>query len=573
MKAIMDVWTADPDEAGLDVLAGKLGQPGPEIALAALLASQLPETTRARISDFCRTSGLAPQQPRMRALFLALTGQPHLLRALDPDGALLVAAYQGLPESVKATARRALGGLPDLDLVGVVAGGAEEDKLAAVSEQEAAYLIGRLAGQQDWDRLWRLVRSRPVPEATEAVRLFPGDWRPDSEGGRALLRALAAADAGQISAACEAARVLRITSQGVRLSDASFSPDGRRVAVAEGGGTIPRQFTEWATSVPERITTWQLPSGAPGSVFLPDDDAAVVLHLGDGRAGDKAGWSRLNREAHVIREVGPHDAVCHAAGRSRVRLALHPDGFIAVQPHWPYGAVHTTSGSQVRRLDLEAMGLGRNSDRNKLLAIDPASGRVAFWLPSQGLMIVETAGVPRVLARGEYAGDIDGPGAACFISPDRLLTADWAGEMRVLELAPGRISLLTARSLATRGGPVVIPARGEIAVLCPHDTTAEVCYLDAGSLEPVSTEREFAGRTDGLMLHSSRDGLQYALCGDNYVDVVPDAQAVVLRHLLERPVSSLTQSDLPAGMAQPELASPALRPLLRLLAAVMARTG
>ncbi|HEX6356660.1 MAG TPA: transposase [Actinophytocola sp.] len=170
----------------------------PADVLATAVDPGLSAESRAAIEMFCLRRDLVPDNDVDRALFFVLTGHHEPYGALDPDSALLAAAYRGASDATREALRHNMIILGELNAARVIADHPDRTLTSA----EADYLAQRLADAGEWERLWRLVPAMPLPDAMRAARLFP-DWRPAD--GWPFLARLAGTDPGTVDTVSAAA--------------------------------------------------------------------------------------------------------------------------------------------------------------------------------------------------------------------------------------------------------------------------------------------------------------------------------------------------------------------------------
>jgi hypothetical protein len=224
---------------------------------------------RAAIGAFCAAHGQAPPDTAERAMFYVLTGQLVQHRAADPDGALLAVAFRRARGPARVLVRQTLVEAGDLDLIGVIAG-TGRDRPAAITADEAGYLIGQLAGQRDWAVLWELAQDLPAASAVAALARFPDGWQPAGERDQALFSCLAHVSAKRIARARNSLNPRRMKRGRLSRWRASGNRSGRDV------GPDPRAAT--VTELADR----------PQSSLKPSDLATIAVALRDGTGGPAA---------------------------------------------------------------------------------------------------------------------------------------------------------------------------------------------------------------------------------------------------------------------------------------------
>ena len=236
-------WTGPPDDERWELLARWLGPRAVGRVMEAAADPGLDAARRSRLASFCTRHGLAPEDPAERVRFFLLTGQQEQRRALDPDGALLAAAYQTACPPQRAALRVALAGVGDLDVTRMIAASGAM-RLADMTTAEREYLADRLADRGDWAGLWRLARDLPLYDAVAAVRRIGGRWRPDGQHDRELFGFLAAPTRRRCAG--PGTRWTRQPSSGSRSRARRLPP---RCRPAAGAGRPDRRRNPAATQV------------------------------------------------------------------------------------------------------------------------------------------------------------------------------------------------------------------------------------------------------------------------------------------------------------------------------------
>lgn len=244
----------DAPPEGLDALFAASGDADPQIAAAAaeaLRALRRPETRDALCLRFLQTgddharqvaldSGYIPSEPAQRALFFFLTGQWAAYETVDFDQSILRAVYEaGAPELRQRIAARVQAAGKTAYLT-ILAGIDLRSRAQSVNAAEASLLVQILAGNAEWERLWRLAPELALPFSLQIVQaLAAADWQPDDEIDRQYfgeLRALA----GQpmLLGGPELKRALPLALPRAnlkvsgRVNDVAFSPVAPLLAIA-----------------------------------------------------------------------------------------------------------------------------------------------------------------------------------------------------------------------------------------------------------------------------------------------------------------------------------------------------
>jgi hypothetical protein len=535
-EAAWQAWLREPGDDLWDALSRWRGRPAlAEAAYAAATDPGRDAAERAVIGEFCTGHGLAPAGQIQRAQFYLLTGQIGQLRAADPDGRLLAAAYQAAAEQPRTAMREALagtGGTEALDLARVIGG--QRSLAAGLTPTERSYLTAQLSGRRDWPGLWRLIRDLPLADAVGAVRMIGDGWRPPDEPGRELLRRLADTDPSEIGRVRDA--LLAPISVSIELddvpTDGAFSPDGRQLLVAMTGDRYRysgcRVFDLPGGTLVERH---DFPGSAPPAGLVHLGDAFLVV----GRRMDIGVWE-LVRYA----EGRPH--VIHWSRRPMTALPYR-SGFVVLEEEMPGRCRLEVRDAGGGILSQQTLNLGGQAsvDGRFHAAVDADTGLLAIG--AQELWIVAADG-SRVVASLPLQATTS---SVCFTGygPGALAIADargWATIARITDgqLRPGLWKYVMA-GLPCR--LAAVPRWGELAVRAGG---APVMYLSALTLRKSDLEREFSGAL-AAGLWGSADGRSHALgrwVSDQGVAKVMWGGARDVTALADRPMGDMAMGDL-----------------------------
>jgi len=559
------VWLAAPDDEGWALLSRWQSSTARGHLLVAASSAQTDAGDRAALGAFCARHGLRPHGPAEQAEFYALTGQPEQRRAVDPDGALLAAAYRAASPDVRTALRESLAGEGDLAVVRVVVAGAGlRSRAADLTAAETDYLVRRLAGSRDWAGLWELAKDLPVVEAAGAVALIDAGWRPDRQRDRDLYALISELPPGAVAEARAALRT-RIEVPGPVVAGA-LSPGGRRLAVA---------IRKDGQSPAATVLSYRLPGGSlAGACQVPARDRTALLYTKRKKliAVDSAfGTPGQQYSTRMYRcpDAGRAELAAHG-GFGTAALAVGRRGFAAITADG-YLEFHDDTGARPasQRLRLAGTALSEGS-RVTLPTADTASGRIVVARDGQ-LTVVEQARrswEARILAWDSLPnvvrGRMHGSSHVIVARSERL--ERWRLELVYNHDRPRPRDRPEATSTPVNCiDMVMISERDEICVLGGSGAR----YLDADSLQAVGEPRELSGRT-GSSLWASADGITHALGGDGFVDVAT-RELADLRALADRPQAAWRPSDLGTALrAAPVIKRcPAGRPLYALVVACL----
>lgn len=559
------VWLRSPSD---DLWASltQWREPG-ELSEAVFAAATDPAraaAARAAIGAFCARHGMAPVDAVGRVIFYALTGQAGQRRAADPDGSLLVAAYEAGTDPIRAELRRELADAGDIDLVRMLAG----KRGGALSVEERDYLHDQLVRRRDWDRLWSIVRDLPLDEAAEVTRLFSDGWHPADDSGRRLFERFAATteDAiGDARAALAAAQIIRIEVDGM-VRAGSVAPDGRRVAL----WLAPRESGPGVVNVhtlPQGELAEQYELGGQPVCLTYTDEALLIA---DPPFPAARGASRLRRcrdgrvwnlavdNSSPVTAIAPRFAGPGSAGGFAVltgtQLLLYDGAGRRT------GAVRLAAAP---RAGAGSLAMGRQ--RWSLLASDPG-GSLAAVSDSGALVVLDAFGsrTPQSLTYSTLSPGVNG---ICF-----------AGSGTVVTTSESRVQFQPVPSPDTSYGTEarINGAHHPVLVALRDDPDAIAVLVGKGLVSYINTEKpsgdrevlpdDLAGEA-GLCLFGTPDGRYHALGGDGSVAFAwPEAGE--LAKLASLPPTRWRPADFAAvsRVIASELC-PDAEPLLRLMLA------
>ncbi|MBE1530554.1 hypothetical protein [Actinomadura algeriensis] len=490
---------------------------------------------RPALVPHCLRRGFVPRDPARRAVFHLVTGEVGQYRSLDPDGGLLALAYAAASKAERARIREALPATGDLDLVRVIVGDDRRARLREMPDEEARYLAEQLARRGEWEELWSFVQDVPIALGVELFRLFRplGEWAPRDDAGRRLFGVFRETPFHEVERALqEIERPRRTVAHRSRtafdgpVTDVSFSPDGRFLAVAH-----------------RTIDVLDVRAGRTVRRHDGLDAPAAVLHLGDGTvvAGDASRLVRCTERDVETLHAGPVVSLARTRG----------GGFVA--------ALRT---GEVLGDGADVLYRTPSDDPPRTVAADLGTGRLAVAGRRLRLYAPES-GSKFSYDRGGRVADI------AFAAPDLLVCGYDRGEVTVLPLSGG--SLLGAPSTRVEGlaGVGALPGTGEPLVV---DGRGDLHILGARNLRTIGGRRAPEPASPTCLAVSPRESL--AAIGDagGHVDLLDladhRAKAPDLAH---RPMADMLPrhlAPLDAVAADPAL-GPEATALLRLVRACL----
>jgi hypothetical protein len=536
IDAIWHLWLRDPAEETAEetweLLSGRRsGSWLRRAAFEAAVDPDRPPAAREAIGRFCGRHGLALDDAAEQAAFFVLTGQAGSHRAVDPDGSLLVSAYEAATAVTRAALRRTVIAAGDLRLVRALTGRCGAEMTGA----EIDDLARRFAGERAWADLRRLARVAPLPQAVTAARLLDGR-RPDDEAERRLLDRLAAMDRDRVETLA-AACVVPIRIDGPMVHGVAFAPDASQIVLATSTDISIYSLPDGrhVRTTPRRAEGFGRPLGG-GVVHLGDDVVYAERHdkrrLRDG-SGDLGDWWVMYwRPPSSVGLVWPK----HAATFVSVQPTYHPVRFVVMEERLLQFASREGE-ERIAPADLGLAGRWIFAD----LATEPVRGRIAVVVRNQDddrrdLLLMSSD--LQVIARAGGAARTAGPVA--FHGPDRLLTVD--GSDRSLKSWRASGGSLSVVATAEDGGRVApLPAMDVVAV----DRDGTVTWRDGETLAPVDGPATLRSRWPSYV----SPGEEYVAVGTGAGVDVYDLRRLQLAELIARPVPSARPGDMAAVAA------------------------
>jgi len=536
------------------LVARDRSDPGDRAAVDAVCAAAAAEPA-GPLAGFCRQHRLAPADPRTRAMFFLLTGQPAEHAAADPDGRLLAAGYATAGPATQARLRAAMVA-SDLDLVRVVVG-ERPDRAALVSPAELEYVATQLVVRRDWPGLWRLLVDVSPVRALELVRRFPAGWQPAGDPDRQLCAALRATPPDVVRAATvpAAARCGMLVGTGT-IGTVAFAADESAVTVVREHGGSRRSarssigiYTVPALRLLIRRTLTD-PLAADAAALQVGDATVLAVGRGQPRHG------RL-----ILRSPTGPATLRYGLAELSGPVPL-PSGYAVAS--WPELLFGGADGRLVRQLPLTGLGVGWLDVGPGSLVSEPTTGRLA--LGGNRLLVLAPDGTP-------IANAVSSPAARAGLGRDTVQVA-FTGPGQLVTYGQRARSVIAWR-LYPRGlvptAELPAPAPARLAAFPAHGLVAlnGSTWCAAGTLAEVPGPRSLE-LVEGTRLVASPSGdwaLVVAGSAATVVRIEPAAWAI---ELAERPVSAAGVVDLTRVLAAERAAlTPAARRLLGLLRACL----
>jgi hypothetical protein len=555
IETVWRSWLRDPDDERWGLLSRWRGSRAAADAACEAALVALPERT---LANFCVSHDLTPTDQVRRAVFLMLTGQSGQYRAADPDGSLLAMGYVAASDAEREHLRTAMSGSGDLDLVRVVS--VRRETARTLTDAEREYLAAELSRRRDWPGLWRLALGFPLAGAIAAVRRIDGGWRPDDHHDRDLFGRLRGAASADPPPTDEAPSTVSIELPDHYIQGGSFSPDGRRLAVAFSHATFAGQSFQMS------VCEIELPHGtAVARYVFADKWPLKVLHLGGvivAMVRDREGATGLYRLAG-----GGQDKLVHDGFEALVPYA---GGFAALRYDNGYRLVCYDHAAQqiadVRLAETPAVAgsllLAASPGNEPGPLVTAASDRAWVYTPfAERMAFRRPPSLPLVCA-GLFLPE-----------PDRLLVWN-SGHLTASRLTDNGLAHERFRysASATPGERIVaaahFPQQGKLAILKAVTwMIGPLDYADAATFGPAGWRGGLAGKTGNCLL-AGLDGTHGI--GSGRTATIAYAQHP-LTALLGQPMSAMTPADLSAVMGALRYRDlfPATRPVLELLAACL----
>ncbi len=131
------------------------------------------------LQDEVVAEGYLPREESLRAVLFFLTEQWDRYEALDFDHSLLRTVYESAGESLRRRIGAVARDAGRLEWVGIVSGGRQGRRLAAMTDAEWRAAVNVLHDNERWDEIWRLAQEAPPRwSATLLRRLHGAGWTP-----------------------------------------------------------------------------------------------------------------------------------------------------------------------------------------------------------------------------------------------------------------------------------------------------------------------------------------------------------------------------------------------------------
>lgn len=136
-------------------------------------------------------AGYQPETPENRALFFFLTGQWQRYETLDFDQTILRTLYQTAGPELRQRITRQMQQSGRTEYLTVLAGHDYRARIEHMDPAETDLLIRMLIGNQEWERLWKLVFDLPLIAGVHILRTLAASvWQPANENEHALYQEL-----------------------------------------------------------------------------------------------------------------------------------------------------------------------------------------------------------------------------------------------------------------------------------------------------------------------------------------------------------------------------------------------
>jgi WD40 repeat protein len=124
-------------------------------------------------------AGYLPREESLRAVLFFLTEQWDRYEALDFDHSLLRTVYESAGESLRRRISAVARDAGRLEWVGIVSGGRQGRRLAAMTDAEWRAAVNVLHDHERWDEIWRLAQEAPPRWSAALLRRLRGaGWTP-----------------------------------------------------------------------------------------------------------------------------------------------------------------------------------------------------------------------------------------------------------------------------------------------------------------------------------------------------------------------------------------------------------
>ena len=213
------------------------------------LCSRVIENNDALAREIALSSGYAPRQPEVRALFFFLTEQWQKYDELDFDQAMMRAIYEASQMPLRQEIAGRVQKAGRTDYLTILAGVDYRARAEEVTASEAELMIRVLAENKEYARLWSLAPELALPFSLDIIQILrKSQWRPESPSDQAVYDELLALAKDPIQLASPAlARSLPLAIPRAtvkvkgRINEVAFHPTQPILAIA----TSQRKVALW----------------------------------------------------------------------------------------------------------------------------------------------------------------------------------------------------------------------------------------------------------------------------------------------------------------------------------------
>jgi len=287
-------------------------------------------------------AGYLPQDAGQRALFFFLTGSWERYEVLDFDRRLLRMTYEAASSELRQRITEQIRLTGRIDFLTVITGGDSRARIAAMTPDEARFLVQMLVEKRAWEQLWKRAFELPFSASLQIFRvLAESGWQPKQSDERTALHELIAlvnngmetneqGVSRYLPAAVQRSRAKVISG---RVNDIAFAPRQPLIAV----GTSQRQVALWNF---QRGQTQQVLNGfahSIGRLAFTNDEALIFGERTTGEAACATYIWRDGRPSKVWQHKGSVTAIkplgesqALVAGRDRQVVVLDLAGNMRV---------------------------------------------------------------------------------------------------------------------------------------------------------------------------------------------------------------------------------------------------
>ena len=354
-----------------------------------------------------------PKDPDQRAIFYFFTDQYERYEGLDFDYNILRTVYETVNEPMRKRIMERIRQNSKINLIDVIHHSHSKKKAGTLTDPEWEVIINLLSSNHRYHELWVLALQTPVTWSAEIIRRLSGHTfvlASEAETWQELDGLNSYARATHQKSSTEFIYYHHILRNSIKLTDLTFSPDGRTIAARSEDGAV--RF-------------WDLVNGQCRNI-LKNRTGYHLAFSPDSQILATTGWNDYNTVRLWDMAGGQSRKVLAGHTQTIEALAFSPDG----------QTLATWSFDNTIRFWDTASGQCRNvlEGRGYLMSFAPDGQTLATWSFDNTIHLWDVAG-------GQLRNSIAGqtrPIRSLAFSPDSWTLATGSSDIRLWDVAGGQ---------------------------------------------------------------------------------------------------------------------------------------